>query len=143
MANVPAQPLPGRQFTLAAIGPGWKLESNRRRINTADDYGLCDAIAGTCVEVIHDSVADPDTGELYDRTRYRCLALADRPRDPWIYLAADEIDTHQLYGLDRRATAIAARWLLKQVNASRRSWFNPSEISALHDVMTLIKAATQ
>jgi hypothetical protein len=144
--NEPA--IPGsRLFTVETVGPGWMLWSRTRHVNT-DEFAP-DPLGGICTEVLHDTVDDPETGERYQRTRYRCLAWW-RP-EPFQHptLDTDEIDLGQLAGVDRRACGIAARWLVRPLvigGTARRSarlaaQLTAREIEALHDAFRLAMAA--
>ena len=141
--SVPPNPLavPGsRDLTLADVGPGWALASTRRYVNTDPEPELRDPVAGICVEVIHDTITDPDTGEIWPRTRYRCLATW-RP-DPfrWPTLDATEIALDSELRLDRLRAWNCFCWLVRPIVTSKRRQPNATDVQALTDAWRLLRA---
>jgi hypothetical protein len=135
---IQAEPVPGtRAFSLENVGPGWPLYP--RPIDGFTDYDVTDSRAGVCVEVMHDQVADPETGELWPRTRYRCLA-SWRPSAPWRHLEASEVDLARLNGIDQLAITAGVRFLLRPVVQSRRKWLTGRDVEAVADAGRLVRA---
>ena len=128
------QPSPGRQLTLEAIGVGWPIYSTERRYLETDL-----PVGGTVVEVVHDQDIDPDTGEVQDRTRYRVLCTW-RPSNPWQLIQPAEVDTGQLYGIDRNACATGVRWCARQISQKRRGLLTSDELDALRAAWALARA---
>jgi hypothetical protein len=138
--GINSAPIPGaRSFTLEHVGPGWRLGSTQRFFEGEDDIELAQPVGGLCVEVIHRTKTDFETGELFDVTAFRCLA-SWRPSDPWHHLTADEVDLTQLAGLDRIGATGAIRWLLRDVVHSNRRGLTPLERRALEDAWRLTVA---
>lgn len=115
-------PIPGtRDFTLEDVGPGWEVFSRDRTYVGDVEPELRDPVGGLCVEVIHPTVADPETGELTERTCYRCLIW--RGRQPvYEILDSGEVDLSALYGVNRfRAFTSFCRLLQPIVTSNRRA----------------------
>jgi hypothetical protein len=128
---------PGRDFDLGVIRPGWTLYSR------ATDEGRLEA-AGVCVEVLHRRVVDDDGEILGERTTFRCLRYWT-PAMPWVYLDAGDVDTTQLFGLDRITASAGARWLVKPLVVSRsahrqKEQLSGSDIERIHDAWRLAGA---
>ena len=127
----------GHAFALEAVDIGWKIYS-RTRFQAGGDPDLPDPIGGTVVETLAYREIDPDTGDISDRTIYRCLDWRRR----WQHLDADEIDTRPgLAGLDRNACYAAARWLTTQINTRRRGPLTADESDMLRYAHHLDRAA--
>ncbi len=140
-SQLPPDPpaIPGtRAFSLADVGPGWKIFSVSRFVAGDPDYP--EPLGGLCLEVLHVSSADPETGEILEQTAYRCLATW-RPA-PFQYptLAAGEIDLGQLAGSSRHSIELAVRWLCRPV-AGGRGWLSGRESQAITDAWRLVAAA--
>jgi hypothetical protein len=142
---VPVAPLaiPGtRDFALGAIGPGWKVFSAERHLAAGeDDMAFAQPVGGTVVEVIHDRLVDRETGEIAERTRYRCLATW-HPSKPWHLLDAGEVDVDQLAGVDRQSATTAVRWLLRPVARSEGRLLTGKELAAVVDAYRLALAVS-
>jgi hypothetical protein len=136
-AGVPVNPPPipgGRAFTLAQVEVGWSVFSTLRRWADTDD-----PLGGLVCEIIHDKGTDPETGEMWDRTRYSCL-MTWVPSRPWVMLDAAEIDLTTLTGIDRDGCWTAVKWLTRPVAQSRRRWPNPHDLDAIDLAWTLARA---
>ncbi|HEY2300801.1 MAG TPA: hypothetical protein VGH66_02860 [Acidimicrobiales bacterium] len=118
---------------LEAVRPGWKLYSKTRFY----DDGL-QPVGGTLVNILPAGV-DGDTGEMYP-ARYRCLNTWHPAH--WPTLTADEIDTDQLAGLDRRAAEAGTLFLLKPLFVGRRvaRLHGLKDVEAIHDAWRLAAA---
>jgi hypothetical protein len=133
VAPAPPPVAGARSFMLSAVGPGWVLY-------TPDHHWAGEDLeypgqAGTVVEVLRQRHDDQETGEIVEITRYRCLATW-RPSRPWSTVDAGDVDTHQLAGVDRRAAAVAIRWLVRPV-ASGKGLLSASEQRAVVDAWRL------
>ncbi len=125
-----------REFALAAVGPGWYLHTPGRHFvgEELEEPGQ----AGVCVEVVRRRHDDLETGEVIEATSFRCLATW-RVSRPWAVVDASEVDTHQLAGIDRRAAAVAVRWLVRPV-AEGKGLLNAKERDSVVDAWRLAVA---
>jgi hypothetical protein len=136
-AGVPVNPPPvpgARAFTLAQVDVGWSVFSTLRRWADTDD-----PLGGLVCEIVHDRGEDPETGEMWDRTRYSCL-MTWVPSRPWVMLDANEIDLTTLSGIDRDGCWTAVKWLTRPVAQSRRRWPNPHDLDAIDLAWQLARA---
>jgi hypothetical protein len=134
--NEPA--VPGtRLFTVETVGPGWWLWSRTPYLD------LPAARGGMCVEVLHDTVTDSQTGEIVPRTRYRCLDAGPGGTREFL-LDTAEIDCTALAGIDRKGASGTIYWLIRPlvIGRTRRPQLNAAEIQAVIDAGRLAKAIT-
>lgn len=123
-----------REIPLEHVAPGWPLVSTRRKM--FDEFT---PLRGTCVEIAP-GWTDLDSGELVP-ARYRIL-MSFRVEHPWDWLDADEIDTGQLYGVDRGAAEVGALWCMRAaVHRPRGSKSDRLyEVERVHDAWRLAAA---
>jgi hypothetical protein len=132
---VHAQPLPGREFVLSAVRPGWPIYSRTRTDHTGEF-----PLGGIVVEVLHSSRTDAETGEIAEATVYRCLDQWKAEPPPYQWLDAAEVDTSQVPGVNRARAAAGCYWLLDRVPHTRRV-IHPREVDYLRDAWTLAVAS--
>lgn len=138
-SSVPVNPdpVPGaRGFMLSAVGPGWHLFTTGRHWQGEDMDQPGEA--GTVIEVLHDAGVDVETGEKWERTRYRCLACW-RPR-PWSWLNASDVDVTRLPGVDVGSAAAAVRWLVRPVGQNPDHGLSRKERDRVIDAWRLVVA---
>jgi hypothetical protein len=128
-----------RDFALEHVGPGWELYS-AKRFQAGGDPELHDPLGGIVVDVAHDHRVDPETGEIVDQARYRCLPW--RRSDSWVILSADEVDLTKLVGVNRGACNAGAIRLLQPlfVGRKRAGLRGLDDVEAIHDAWRLAAA---
>ena len=126
----------GRAFSLEAVDIGWRVYSTTR-FYAGTDPDIPDPVGGVVVDVLRYREIDTTTGEMVDRTIFRCLDYRHQTQ----HLDATEIDTTQLDGLNRASCYAAMRYLVSTINLRRRGQPTSDEIDNLRYAWTLIKAA--